>query len=263
MAKASKTTARKIDLGQIDEPKGIVRLEIDPEELEDLAKSIREVGLLQPIIVRPDAERFEIVFGHRRFLAHKILEARKIECIVRALSDVECALARAAENLQRVGLSPVEEAAIYADLRDNHNLNYDQIGKRMGKSPSVVRRRLDLLKMPPQLQKAVHAKLINYSVAEELWSLGDNSTIDYYLAFAIENGATRDVVRAWVKDWKDRKRREASDVDGGGGVASPMEPRPVFMPCDVCLGPMELGTETTIRSCPNCSKLISEAIKGA
>ena len=262
MAKVSKATARKIALDQIDEPKGIIRLDIDPGELDDLAESIREVGLLQPIVVRPDAERFEIVFGHRRYLAHKILGVRKIESIIRSLSDVECALARASENLQRVGLSPLEEAAIYADLRDNHDLSYDDIGKRMGKSPGVVRRRLDLLKMPPQLQKEVHKKVISYGVAEELWSLGDISAIDYYLGFAIDNGATVAVVRSWVKDWKDRKRREGSDVGGGGGVVSPMDPRPVYMPCDVCHGPMELGTESTIRSCPNCSKLISEAIKG-
>ncbi len=262
MAKASKATPRKIALDQIDEPKGVIRLDIDPGELEDLAENIREVGLLQPIIVRPDSDRFEIVFGHRRYLAHKILEARKIECIIRTLSDVECALVRASENLQRVGLSPVEEAAIYADLRDNHGLSYDQIGKRMGKSPGVVRRRLDLLKMPPQLQKAVHAKLINYSVAEELWSLGDDSAVDYYLSFAIDNGATRDVVRDWVKDWKDRKRREGSASDEGGGVVSPAEPRPVYVACDICNGSMELGTEKVIRSCPGCTKLISEAVKG-
>jgi len=260
MAKVSKAITRKIPLDQIDEPKGIIRLEIDPGELADLAESIREVGLLQPIIVRPDAARFEIVFGHRRYLAHKILEARKIECIVRDLSDVDCALARAAENLQRVGLSPVEEAAIYADLRDNHNLNYDQIGKRMGKSPTVVRRRLDLLKMPPQLQKAVHAKLINYSVAEELWSLGDTSAIDYYLDFAIENGATRDVVRAWVKDWKDRKRRAVSAGDESGEVQSPAEPRPIYVACDICLGSMELGKETIYRCCPDCADRIRQAV---
>jgi len=263
MAKPSKATARKIALDQIDEPKGVIRLDIDPIELEDLAESIREVGLLQPIIVRPDAERFEIVFGHRRFLAHKILEARKIDCIIRDLSDVECALARASENLQRVGLSPVEEAAIYADLRDNHGLTYDQISKRMGKSPGVVRRRLDLLKMPPQLQQAVHKKAISYSVAEELWSLGDNSAIDYYLGFAIDNGATQTVVRSWVKDWKDRKRREGSGAAEGGEVVSPSEPRPVYVPCDVCLEPMELGKETVIRSCLNCTKLIRDALKGA
>lgn len=260
MAKVSKSKNRLIPLDQIDEPSGVVRLEINPSEIKDLAESIREVGLLQAAVVRPVGDRFEIVVGHRRYLAHKLNDARGIECVIRELSDLECALVRATENIQRVGLSPIEEAAIYADLRDNHNLTYEQISKRMGKSPGVVRRRLDLLKMPPALQKAVHHKQVTYSVAEELWSLGDDASIDYYLSFAIENGATRDVVRAWVKDAKDRKRREGSAGVVGGGEQSPMEPRPVYVACDICHGSMELGTEMIFRSCPTCTDHIKKAM---
>jgi len=262
MVKASGLNAKKIALDLIDEPKGVVRLEIDCQEIEDLAESIDEVGLLQPIVVRPDEKRFEIIFGHRRYLAHEFLKRRDIACIVRVLSDVECAIMRGTENLQRVNLSPIEEAAIYADLRDNHGLKHDQIGKKFGKSAGVVKRRLDLLKMPPQLQKAVHSKTINYSVAEELWSLGDNSAIDYFLGYAVDHGATKEVVRSWVKDWKDQKRREESASVGGGGDRSPMETRPVYVPCDLCLKAMELGKETLFRTCPKCSKVITDAVKG-
>jgi ParB family chromosome partitioning protein len=246
----------------IDEPKGVVRLEINPEAIKDLAENIDEVGLLQPIIVRPDGERFEIVFGHRRYLAHKVLKARKIACIVRVLSDVECAIMRATENVQRVDLSPIEEAAIYADLHDTHGLSYEQVGRRMGKSGGVVKRRLDLLKMPTQLQKAVHIKAINYSVAEELWSLGDNSAIDYFLGYAVDHGATQAVVRGWVRDWKDEQRRKESGTGEGGGANAPMETRPVYVACDVCLQSMELGSETLFRTCPKCSKLITNAARG-
>lgn len=260
MGKRLESRSRKISMDLVDEPTGVVRLDIDPTEVKELAESIREVGLLQAVVVRPSGERFEIVFGHRRYLAHKLNEASNIECVVRDLSDRECALVRATENLQRVGLTPIEEAAIYADLRDNHNLTYEKISKRMGKSPGVVRRRLDLLKMPPILQQAVHHKRITYSVAEELWSLGDEAAIDYYLAFAIENGATRDVVRAWVKDAKNLKRREESAGGEGGGDLSPMEPRPVYVPCDICQGSMALGTETIFRCCPDCSNRIRQAV---
>lgn len=259
--KASGLAAKRIDIGLIDEPKGIVRLEIDPVRLQDLAENIREMGLLQPIVVRPDGERFEIVFGHRRYLAHKILEARHIACIVRILTDLECAVMRGTENIQRDDLSPIEQAAIYADLHDNHGLSIDQVGKKMGKSTGIVKRRLDLLKMPPQLQKAVHNRSINYSVAEELWSLGDNSAIDYLLGFAVDHGATREVVRGWVKDKKDADRRKQSAGEEGGGDRSPMEPRPVYVSCDLCHGPMELGSETIIRTCPDCTQRITDAVK--
>jgi len=261
MAKASGLSAKNIDMDLIDEPKGVVRLEIDPGKVKGLAENIDEVGLLQPIIVRPCGQRFEIVFGHRRYLAHKVLKARKIACIVRVLSDVECAIMRGTENVQRVDLSPIEEAAIYADLHDTHNLSYEQIGKRMGRSPGIVKRRLDLLKMPSQLQKAVHIKAINYSVAEELWSLGDNSAIDYFLGYAVDHGATQAVVRGWVKDWKDEQRRKESGTGQSGGGTAPLETRPVYVPCDLCLQAMELGSETLFRTCAKCTKTISDAVK--
>lgn len=260
MKKASGLNARKIALDLIDEPKGIVRMEVDPGEIQGLADNIKEVGLLQPIIVRPDGGRFEIVFGHRRYLAHKVLKARNIACIVRVISDVECAIMRGTENVLRVDLSPIEEAAIYSDLHDNHGLSYDEIGKRMGRSPGIVKRRLDLLKMPAQLQKAVHIKAINYSVAEELWSLGDNSAIDYFLGYAIDHGATQAVVRRWVKDWKDEQRRKESGTGGGGGDKAPLESRPVYVACDLCEGPMELGSETLFRTCPKCKDIILQSV---
>lgn len=263
MAKALSSKSRLIDLTKIDPPAGQVRLEIPSEGVQELADSLNAVGQLQPVLVRPVGDRFEIVFGHRRFLAAQHLRWPKIRADVKVLDDLAVALMRASENLPRADLSLIEEAAIYADLRDTHKLSIDEIGRRMGKSPGIVHRRLDLLKMPPQLQKAVHAKEISYGVAEDLWSLGDISAIDYYLGFAIEHGATVAVVRGWVKDWKDTKRREATEVAGGGGVRSPMEPRPVYVTCDLCSGPMELGSETVVRGCKPCIDAIRAAVAAA
>ncbi len=260
MARASGLNPKKIALDLIDEPKGIVRLDIDPEEVQSLAENIKEVGLLQPIIVRPDKERYEIVFGHRRFLAHTILKARTILCVVRHLTDIECAIMRGTENIQRVDLSPIEEAAIYSDLHDNHHLSYDEIGKRMSKSPGIVKRRIDLLRMPPQLQKAVHSKEISYGVAEALWSIGDPGGIDYYLGFAVEHGVTVVVARTWAKEWKDRQRREASDVAGSRGPANPLEPRPTYLPCDICHGPEDVMKMQTLHTCKSCFQNIRDAL---
>ena len=262
MRKALALKVREIALDQINEPKGVIRLEIDAGEVTSLAESIRAIGLLVPINDRPDAERLVIVDGHRRFLAFKELGRKRISCVVGDFSDVDSAVARAAANLGRVDLSCVEEAAIYSDLVDNHHLKIDEIGRRFGKSGGVVKRRLDLLKMPPQLQKAVHKKQINYSVAEELWSIRDINGIDYYLAFAIDHGATQAVVRGWAKDWKDTKRREEAGTALDGGVTAPMEPRPVYIACDLCEGPMELGSETTFRICEKCNKVVLRSVKG-
>jgi len=260
MPKALALKVKEIELEKIDEPQGVIRLEIDPGEIASLAANIEEVGLLLPINVRAVAERFEIVAGHRRFLAFQKLGRKKIPCIVGRFSDVDSALARASENLRRVDLSVVEEAAIYGDLHDKHGLSYDQIGKLMGKSGGVVKRRLDLLKMPPQLQQAVHRKEISYSVAEELWRLGDESAIGYFLGYAVDHGVTQTVARGWVNDWKKEQRLKSAGTEEGRGERGPLESRPIYICCDLCLGPLELGKEHTIRACGKCVSLISAAI---
>ncbi len=262
MARVSKTATKQIKLDLIDEPAGIIRMEIESENIKDLAESIREIGLLQPIIVRPDNERFEIVFGHRRYLAHKALKARSIACIVRVLSDVECAVMRATENIQRVNLTPIEEGAIYSDLHDRLDLSYEQIGKYMGPTAGVVRRRMDLLRMPPEVQQAIHRKQISVGVAEELWSIGDPEGISYYLGHAIDHGVTVAVARLWAQDWKKAKRTREGDVEGRDPLASPMELPPTYIACDFCSEPVELGKDIVLRGCSECVEKIKAALRG-
>ncbi len=259
MAKVFKQVGKSVSLELIDEPAGRIRLEISEEGIRELADSIDSVGQLQPILLRPVGDRLEIVFGHRRFLATRLLKRKKIDATVRELDDVEVALMRATENVVSLRLSPIEEAAVYVDLRDTHKLAVEDIAKRMGKSVGVVKRRMDLLKMPDCLQKAVHFKQIGYSVAEELWSLGDLGKIEYYLGFAADHGATQAVVRTWVQDEKKKERTKAAGTEVGDSLAYPMQSKPVYVACDLCLGSMEIGSETVFRACGGCVKLLKEA----
>jgi len=262
MAKVSKSRECLIKVDLIDPPAKADRLEIDMDEVRSLGENIRLVGLIYPIIVRAKGDRFEIIAGHCRYLAHQILKESKIRCVVRDVSDLEVSLIRASENLKHLGLSPIEEAYIYQNLEKKHGLSHDEIGKQFGKSPGIVKRRLDLLKMPEQLQKAVHRKYISYGVAEELWRITDEGSMDYYLSFAVEHGVTVAVARAWVKDWKDSLRRSEADVEGGGHSGSPLESRPVWVTCDLCSGPMQLGSESVFRACPECASTVRSAVVG-
>jgi len=252
----------EVGLSLIDEPKAIVRMEISSEAISELAQSISEIGLLQPILLRKDGERYEVIAGHRRFLAHKELGLKTIKSIIRVMTDQEAAVSRATENLARVDLTPIEEAAIFLNLRDNHGMTSEQIGVKVGKSATLVKRRMDLLKMPPQLQEAVHKKQISISVAEELWPITDITVLDYYLSFALDGGCTKDVARSWCKDWRDTVRRQGDAGVGGGELVSPYEPRPTFMTCDLCIGPVELGKDVIVRMCPDCHKQLLNALKG-
>lgn len=263
MKRRLKAVMREVPLISIDRPEAGVRLQIDREKIEELAHSIEQQGLLQAIVLRPKGDRFEIVAGDRRYLAHEFLGLDKIRASIVEMSDLECALARATENLTRADLSPLEEAAIYKDLMDSRGLTAAQIGEKMGKTGGTVLRRLSILRMPDALQKAIHAKKISVSAGEELARIKDVSALEYYLECAVEHGATKDVCRMWAKDWEDVQRRKQH---AGGGSAPPLatfESKPIYVTCETCHGAMELGKEVVLRICAECATVIKKALEGA
>lgn len=258
MQKVSKVKSCEVALDLIDEPRAVARMEIEPEPVKELALSISELGLLQPIVIREVAGRYEIIAGHRRYLAHKLLGLKNIMAGIVKMSDKDAVIARATENLRRVDLTPMEEAAIYSDLVNVHKMTFEQIGKKMGKTAGTIKRRLDLVKMPPVLQNAVHQGLISMTVAEELWPIADPTSLEYYLTFAVENGCTKEVARQWCKDWKDSNRRSEESGELAGGHQSPQEPRPYYVACDICNGPAEMSTMVRMSICTVCYKTIKD-----
>lgn len=230
---------------------------IEKSYVDELAGSMKEQGLLQPIVVRPVNGRHEIIAGHRRFLAATQLGWVDIPCSLKPCTDQEAAVLKATENILRVDLTPIEEAAAYQDLLDSHTMTVEQISLKTGKSIGVVKRRLDLLSMPPCLQEAVHAKQISYSVAEELWGIGDEGQIQYYLQFAIENGATKATVREWANDYKRSLTVKTDASDSASPPVSPSAPKPIYITCDLCQNPVKLGEQTVIQACPACVKVIA------
>lgn len=261
MAKAKKKEIfKKIKLSLIDRPVDIVRMEINPDELEELARSIHERGLMQPIGVTPRGERYMIVFGDRRFLAHEMLKKEDIMCRIEDISDDQVVLDRAMENVQRVNLTPFEEGHIYKGLMEKAGMNLEEISRRVGKSPAVVQRRMDILRMPDSFQKALHAGLITITVAEELWSCPDAARREYFLGMAIEHGVTRDVVRQWVQDFKKSKRQADAAGASGGGVLPVYEDVPIYRGCDICKDPVEYKDLVELRVCPGCGGEIHKVI---
>jgi len=262
MARAKKPKIHEIPLAEIKRPKAIIRMDIDPDYIKELAQSISEMGLLQPILLSIDGDGYEIVAGDCRYLAHKELGLSKITALVKQMKPEEIGLARATENIARTDLTPIEEAATYKNLMDEYGFTLEKVAEKMGKAPATIKRRMDLIRMPPSLQKAVHKRQISMTVAEELWAIRDQTSLEYYLMFAIENGATREVARQWAKDWKDTVRRSTtSDVEGGQMPLSPFEPRPTYFPCDICIEPVELGKDKLIRICPLCWGQIKKAME--
>lgn len=127
-----------------------------PEAIKELADTISEHGLLQPIVVREyKPEHYEIIAGERRFRAMQSLHFEKAPAIVQKMSDEESAAMALIENLQREGLSPIEEAEAYTDLMKLNAMTQQQLAKQLGKSQSFVANKLRLLKLSDSVQAAI------------------------------------------------------------------------------------------------------------
>lgn len=247
-----------VPVEKIGRPAVIDRIDVDQLEIEGLAENIQSVGLLQTPTLRPRGTGYEIVAGDRRILAIKLLGWTKVECIVSELTDKQTAIARGSENLQRVDLSVIEEGRIYQNLHTKHEMSVEQIGRRMGKSPGTVKRRMDLLKMPRCLQDAMHKKKISYGVAEALWPITDSTALDYYLGFAVEHGVTVMIARQWTNDWKSSQLSAGPTDRDPADRLTPPTMRPTYLACDLCEEAELVQDLTILRICKSCAKKIAQ-----
>ncbi|TMR92648.1 ParB/RepB/Spo0J family partition protein [Nonomuraea basaltis] len=144
----------------------------DEERLEELAASIREVGLLQPIVVRPvGGGQYELVMGERRWRACQQAGLDPVPAIVRNTQDTDLLRDALIENLQREQLNALEEAAAYQQLLDDFQATHEQLAQRVGRSRSHITNTLRLLNLPPEVQRTVAAGVISAGHARALLGL--------------------------------------------------------------------------------------------
>ena len=127
----------------------------DEEALNELTESIKEHGILQPIILRKKGKSFEIVVGERRFRASKVAGLKEIPAVVRELTDQQMMEIAILENLQREDLTPIEEAEAYQNLMENLNLTQEQLAFRLGKSRPHIANHIRLLSLPEVVEKLI------------------------------------------------------------------------------------------------------------
>ena len=151
------------------------RQTFDEEALEELAASITEVGLLQPVVVRKLGEgKFELVMGERRWRASQRAGLEYIPAIVRETPDTDMLRDALLENLHRQQLDPLEEAAAYQQLLDDFGATHEQLAQKVGRSRPHISNTLRLLNLPPAVQKRVAAGVLSAGHARALLSLDDS-----------------------------------------------------------------------------------------
>lgn len=172
------------------------RREIPPEQLNELAESIRAEGLLQPVVVRKAGDRFQLIAGERRWRAFQLLKIKSIPARIVEASDASSAALGLIENLQREGLNAIEEAHGYASLIRDFDLTQESAAERVGKGRATVANALRLLSLDAELQGYVAKNLITVGHAKVLLGIEDPAQRSLVARRVIEDGLS---VRATEK----------------------------------------------------------------
>ena len=154
------------------------RKNFDEEALQELANSIKEHGVFQPIIVKKSIKGYEIIAGERRYRASKMAGLSTIPAIIKDFTDEEMMQIALLENLQRENLTAIEEAKAYKNIIETMNITQDELAKKVGKSRSHVTNILGLLKLPNSVQDMVLFNKISMGHARVLSKLDDNQKIE-------------------------------------------------------------------------------------
>lgn len=188
------------------------RKNFDEDALQELADSIKQFGLLQPILVQDRKDYYEIIAGERRWRAAKLAGLKEVPVIIREYTEKEIVEISLIENIQREDLNPIEEAQAYKRLLEEFNMKQDEVAERVSKSRSAVTNSIRLLKLSNEVQQMLIDDMITTGHARALLSIEDKE-LQYSLAQRIfdEKLSVRDVEKIMKSLQKPTKPKKMSD----------------------------------------------------
>ncbi|OUQ28191.1 ParB/RepB/Spo0J family partition protein [Massilimicrobiota sp. An134] len=177
-----------IDIHKIEANGHQPRTHFENEKIQELAVSIQQNGLLQPIVVRPYHGKYQIVVGERRYRACLLAGIEEVPCLVQNYDEQQTATAAIVENIQRENLSAIEEALAYQQILDTQNITQEELAQKVGKKQSTIANKLRLLQLPMTVQEAVRRKDITERHARALLKLDTTAKQNNMLREIMDKG---------------------------------------------------------------------------
>lgn len=199
----------ELHLDQIEPNPYQPRRHFDEEAIDALTASIRELGVLQPILVRRSADAYELIAGERRWRCARRAGLTHIPAIVRDIDDVTSLAEAVVENIQRQDLNPLEEAAAYRQLLEDFDLTHDQLAQRVGKSRTAVTNSLRLLQLPAAAQRYVVEGALSAGHAKVLLGVSNRDVLVELATRVVEEGWSVRALEAEVRPVEPAAESEA------------------------------------------------------
>jgi len=211
----------ELDINSVDPNPKQPRKIFEEDAMNELAYSLREIGLLQPIVVRAKTKnRYELIAGERRLRAAKMAQLKTIPAIVRIAEDEVMLRDALLENLHRSNLNPLEEAAAYQQLLEDFNCTQDDLAIKVGRSRPQISNTLRLLKLPTAVQKRVAAGVISAGHAKAILGLADTNMMEQLANKIVAEGlsvrATEELVSLGFKGEKEKISKKSPNISAPG-----------------------------------------------
>ena len=218
MSGNSATGLKDIAVNAIDPNPNQPRVHFDEASLAELTASISAIGVLQPILVRPEGtDRYQLIAGERRWRAASRAGLQMIPAIVRVTDDVSSVEQALVENLHRQDLTPLEEAAAYQQLLEDFNMTHEQVASKVGKSRSAITNALRLLGLPPSIQSLLADGRLSAGHAKALLGTPDRSLQEQLAKRAVEMGWTVRGIEEAVRESQNTGGTTNTPDDGKSG----------------------------------------------
>ena len=209
----SQDAVHKISVDLVDPNPFQPRKEFGDEDLADLAASIKEHGVVQPLVVTRQGDRFQLIAGERRLRASKLAGKKTVPVILRSFDEQQQLEVAVIENIQRAELSPLELAVAYQKLIDQFNLTTEAIAKRVGKAAPTVRNILRLLKLPYEAKKALQEGKILEGQARSILTVEDPKDQLKMLGMIMDSDMTVRQTEEIARNWKQDKELVSKRVE--------------------------------------------------
>ena len=196
------------------------RLDFDEKALDELSKSIKEHGVIQPLIVRQVGDKYEIIAGERRYKASTMAGLERVPVVVENYDDKTSAEVALVENVQRKDLTSIEEAKSYKNLIDKNGLTQEEVAKKMGLSQSAVANKLRLLNLSDEVQDALHKNKISERHARALLQVDDKLEQTKWLSRILSERLTVRQLDTLLKEKAKESEKEDNNMDFGKDMSS-------------------------------------------
>lgn len=226
--------SQSISIDLIDDPRFAIRTRVNDERIADLVSSIKSFGILQPLLVRPNGSRFEVIAGHRRLIAGRIAGLVVVPCIVCSVSDVDAEILKLHENICREDVNVVDEAIFLAGVREKQDLTVGELAKLIGRSESYVSDRLEMQNWDPAILNAVHDDSISRAAGYWLNRIDDPAIRNDWLGIACRGGVSAIQAQYWYNQYLQNRLPEAPTEQQVEDVKTHVVAPVKFVKCSMC-----------------------------